>query len=893
MSSPDALPMLDGFRSSEQRLRVRLARLGAWLAILLVLSGSLLDYLTYPEKWLSFLQLRILCVCLLGVVTTILYSNSAQRFGMCLAFLLGVLPAFCVAALIYLANGTRSPYYAGLILILVAVTQLLQSFREALVYSLLLIGSYCIACVANDGASPPGMFGVNLAILTMTGGVCVVVCDLNASRRFHEFGLAYDLERKQRELTELDRLKTQFFTNVSHELRTPLTLILAPVESLLHSQPPLPQSVGQQLHMVQRNGLRLLALINDLLDIVRVEQCRVELNRRRLSVAQLVAGVVDTMRESARQAGIGLDLQRDALRIDVLGDEMRLERVFLNLLSNAIKFTPEGGQISLRVSRQDEWACIQVQDTGAGIHADDLPRIFDRYYQVRDETFAHRQGLGIGLHLTRELVEAHGGSISVVSKRGQGSTFTVLLPAIGTEAAASPVAEPPHPADAVAGFARPAAEQVAAAEHIADVEQVADAEQVADPEQVADAERALGPADVLLASADAAAGDDPQRPTVLVIDDEPDMRQFLVSILQAKYTVFSAPSAERGIEFVKQHAPDLVLLDLMLPGMDGLEACGRLRAWGMPQDTKILMLTAKIDEGTKITALRRGADDFLNKPFNTVEVLTRAEKLLQTSRLQAALRSKNQQLEATLVQLQQAEAQLIQTEKMSALGGLAAGLLHEINNPLNYALLAVQVAERSTRGDADLCDSLRDAREGIKRVSDIIVDLRAFAHPDQSRQHRAFLLSDAIATAARFTAHDLADVDLTLPDTPLPPIFGSRTQISQVLVNLIANGIYAAREVCQQRRPAIAIQAAVNHRFVTVRVRDNGVGIPPANLSRIFDPFFTTKPVGKGIGLGLSVCHTIIRQHGGSLEVTSELGAGTEFSFTVPLVEPSDRNHDH
>jgi C4-dicarboxylate-specific signal transduction histidine kinase len=364
------------------------------------------------------------------------------------------------------------------------------------------------------------------------------------------------------------------------------------------------------------------------------------------------------------------------------------------------------------------------------------------------------------------------------------------------------------------------------------------------------------------------------------------MRQYLASMLTERYRVLTASDAERGIDIARESAPDVVLLDLMLPGMDGLEACSHLRAPGMPPDSKILMLTAKIDEGTKVSALRMGADDFLTKPFSSVEVQTRVAKLLETSQLQSDLRTKNRELTATLSQLHLTEAQLVQSEKLNALGKLAAGLLHEINNPLNYALLAVQVAEKAATDSTELRDNLRDIRGGLKRVSDIISDLRAFAYPDQGRHKKPFYLQDAIAVAARFTAHQLKDVKLTLPERDLPAVFGSHTQISQVLVNLLSNAADAVAEVNQQRTPRIEVEAEEENQSVVVRVRDNGTGVEQDVLPKIFDPFFTTKPEGKGIGLGLSVCHTIIGQHGSELRAQSVLGHGTVFSFALPLAGP-------
>ncbi len=855
----EPLSLQASFEGEECRLRVRFARIGAVLAILLVPSGAILDFLIYRQDWGRFLQIRLLCVLVLLPIAGMLYSRWAERFGMVLAHLLGIVPALAICGIIYQADGPYSSYYAGLMLIMIAVTQLLQSFREALFMSVFIIGSYAIACIPHIPDRAPAMFLVNLIILAMTGIVCVVLCGLNWQQRFRRSKLTYDLEAKQRQLTEMDQLKSQFFANVSHELRTPLTLILAPVETLLHRQPPLDQTVGQLIHLIRRNGMRLLALINDLLDIIRLEQRVIRLETRPLELAGVLEDLFLAMRDEARRKGIRLTFQKPDKAAWVLGDEMRLERVFLNLLSNAVKFTPGGGVIHLRLQQQEGWIEVVVQDSGIGIPSNELPRIFDRFYQVRHTAVSSSQGLGIGLHLAREVVRAHQGTITAGSPVGGGATFTVRLPA-GSRPQFDAGAAAPQEDLTKARQERPTA---------------------AAPLSVLDGEEALERLDPL-----------DSRPVVLVVDDEPDMRAYLTSILRERHQVLAASSAERGLELARRHPPDVVVLDLMLPGMDGLEACRHFQSAEMPQDLKIIMLTAKIDEGTKIAALRQGADDFLTKPFNSIEIRTRVEKLLEASHLQASLRRKNLELEGALEQLRQTESHLIQSEKMNALGRLAAGLLHEINNPLNYALVAVQLALQTAGEDQDLRETLDDIREGVQRVSEIISDLRTFAYPEQANNHQPFPLKEVIGTAKRFASHDLQGISLTLPEHELPLVRGSRTLVSQVLVNMLLNAVHAVRETETVREPEIRVEAVQHDSRITLHIRDNGSGIDRSVQPHIFDPFFTTKPEGQGIGLGLSVCHTILRQHGSDLRVNSVPGQGTDFCFTLPLAEVEHVDYD-
>jgi len=290
-----------------------------------------------------------------------------------------------------------------------------------------------------------------------------------------------------------------------------------------------------------------------------------------------------------------------------------------------------------------------------------------------------------------------------------------------------------------------------------------------------------------------------------------------------------------------------------------------------------------MDEGSKIEALNRGADDFLTKPFSSIEVKTRLANLLRTASLQRDLRNRNRELQNTLEELREAESRLIQSEKMNAIGSLAAGLLHEINNPLNYAMTAVQFALDAAGEDDGLRDILHDIDEGMRRIRDIVTDLRAFAYPEKADQQQPFDLQEAVETAMRFTARDqngrLIERDLAEPRR----VLGSRSHITQVLVNLISNAQHAVEQIDDQRTPRISIRSEPVGDRLRVSVRDNGIGVAPETLPRVFDPFFTTREVGEGTGLGLSICHTIIKNHGGSLEIQSEQGRWTEASFDLPL----------
>ena len=341
-----------------------------------------------------------------------------------------------------------------------------------------------------------------------------------------------------------------------------------------------------------------------------------------------------------------------------------------------------------------------------------------------------------------------------------------------------------------------------------------------------------------------------------------------------------------GLAHARRCPPKVIVLDEMMPEMSGLEVARELRADARTRPTKILMLTAKPEEKSKIDALRAGVDDYMNKPFLAQEVLSRVVNLARTYDLEASLRQANLELSETLTQLKETEAQLVQSEKINAIGSLAAGLLHEINNPLNFTLMAVEtLSNTSDPDDADMQDTLADISGGMTRISTIVSDLRSFAYPEQAELKSEFMVSDVVESAIRFTSHETRDCKIETHLGTAVRAVASHTHVSHVLINLIVNAKNAIERSNSVPDPSIKISTSKHAGRVLFRVEDNGCGIPEKILNRIFEPFFTTGEIGKGMGLGLSICHTIVKNHGGKFKVESEVGKGSVFQFDVPAVD--------
>jgi C4-dicarboxylate-specific signal transduction histidine kinase len=302
-------------------------------------------------------------------------------------------------------------------------------------------------------------------------------------------------------------------------------------------------------------------------------------------------------------------------------------------------------------------------------------------------------------------------------------------------------------------------------------------------------------------------------------------------------------------------------------------------------------LTAWAEDKTKLSALQAGASDFLTKPFSTTELHVRIKNLIASYKTSAELSRQNQRLESAMEQLKETEANLVQSEKMSSLGRMSAGMIHEINNPLNYALAALEVLERQKakwpEADRGKLDELTaDMRDGMKRVQRIVSDLRDFTHP-HGRGRTMVGLAEVIETARRFMGHDAENcADFTFETPQGQEVLADKNNLTHVFVNLLQNALDAVKsKTYHGEKPAISVRASEKNGRVLVRVRDNGAGIAPQHLDKIFDPFFTTKDVGEGMGLGLSICYRIVKEMDGNISVESEQGKYTEFLLDLPASE--------
>lgn len=410
-------------------------------------------------------------------------------------------------------------------------------------------------------------------------------------------------------LKELNQLKSRFFTNISHEFRTPLTLIKGPVEQMMMNTGD--PTMLSSLKGIHTNAGRLLNLINQLLDLARLENGQYTLKAAPGDISSFLKGQVYSFLSLTEQKGIRLNYREDASQVKQLPpdriffDSEVLQHIITNLLSNAVKFTAENGRIEVLLTLNndpDRGLLIQitVEDTGIGIDQAHLPYIFDRFYQIDSSPVMPGEGSGIGLAFVKELVELHKGSISVESKPGEGTRFLVTIPGSSQQYTAGEMN--------LQANGRSLTDEVPVQPYM----------------QVHDGDRS---------ETDSHDAETIQKPQVLVVEDHYEVRQFIIQSLGDAYQILEAPTARKGLELALQYIPDLIVSDVMMPGMDGLTFCSRIKGNEKTSHIPLIFLTARSTDADLMCGLETGADGYLTKPFSPRELEVRVRNLIENSRI--------------------------------------------------------------------------------------------------------------------------------------------------------------------------------------------------------------------------------------------------------------------
>jgi signal transduction histidine kinase len=537
------------------------------------------------------------------------------------------------------------------------------------------------------------------------------------------------------------------------------------------------------------------------------------------------------------------------------------EKIVLNLLSNAFKFTFEG-EVAVRLDHRGDRVELSVRDTGTGISEVELPHVFERFRRVEGARGRSFEGSGIGLSLVHELVRLHGGSVRVTSALGRGTTFVVAIPTGSAHL-------PPDRVVASTALAAPRSFALAA--------QILEAKQWIRPER-----EPAKPAEPAAVPSVREA-----RARVLVADDNADMRNYVERLLAPHWDVELCPDGKAALASALASPPDLVLSDVMMPEMDGVALLGALRADTRTRTVPVILISARAGEEARLAGLETGADDYLVKPFSAREIVTRVRTHLEMARV------RRQAYE----ELARAQAQLVHAAKLASLGELVAGIAHEINNPLAFALGHLGTVERSLHtvqgalgsalveaaaGPWDRALSrVRETHGGLERIQELVLKLRTFARLDEGeRKHVS--VSESVGSVLTILGHRLADrivVETRFGEPDGIDCFAAL--LNQAIMNLLTNAIDAIDAA--GGAGTVTITTGARDGVFELLVADTGCGVSETARARVFDPFFTTKPVGHGTGLGLSITDSIAKRHGGEVSLSPRPGGGTVAALRFPL----------
>jgi signal transduction histidine kinase/DNA-binding response OmpR family regulator len=418
-------------------------------------------------------------------------------------------------------------------------------------------------------------------------------------------------------LEEATKAKLRFFTNISHEFRTPLTLIVGPLEDLIHSGQLAPE-LQKQFNLMHRNSLRLLRLINQLMDFRKLENEKMKLQAGEYNVVAFLKEIHESFIEHATKKGIDFQIHSSEDNIILWFDWDKLDKVIFNLLSNAFKFTSEGGQITINVKKEkpvvktisNEELLIQIKDSGRGISLEHQNRIFDRFYQV--EKSQEFQGTGLGLSLSKGFIKLHHGKIKVESEIGKGTSFFIRLPMGNSHLKNDEMFDAEGTQTVIMRYERSISNEI----HF-------------NPEysEVQDLQKEKLSLD--------------EKPVVLIVEDQKDVREYIKDSLGDSYIIFEASNGLEGLRQVEEEEPDLIISDIMMPEMDGLEMTRKLKSELKTCHIPVILLTAKASQEQKLEGLEEGADSYIPKPFNRRHLQVRVKKLLELrKKLQETYRGK-------------------------------------------------------------------------------------------------------------------------------------------------------------------------------------------------------------------------------------------------------------
>jgi len=687
----------------------------------------------------------------------------------------------------------------------------------------------------------------------------------------HERGIALetavaDLGTLYEKTRELEQLKTQFFANVSHELRTPLTLILGPIDKL-RQETNLTDTQRRDLEVVYRNTRTLLKHVNDLLDVAKLEAGKVTadyVNTDAAALLRLTAAHFDSIAEE-REIDYEVIAPADA---PAQLDQTKVERVLLNLLSNAFKFTPQGGRIVCELEpalSAELGRMIVLRDSGPGIPTHFRGVVFERFRQLDGSATRSFGGTGLGLAISKDFVELHNGTIEVSDSPDGGAVFSITLP-----------------------------ERAPSGTSVREIS--------SEHERVSQYMATLAVNEFKSQVSGVISTRDDDRPIVLVVEDNQEMNRFVCETLSRKFRTVSASDGEEGLKKAREVLPDAVLTDLMMPKQGGDQLVQALHNDESCREIPVMLLSAKADEALRADLLRRGARDYLMKPFSSEELLARVGNLVTMKRARDVLQNELEHRQTDLESMAR-DVTLKKRDLETAYDGLRVArdhaerasnvksnflrlVSHELRTPLTVMRLQIDRLNLDTNLSAPQKQVVSRMAVSLLRLSDLLEAVLEHTRIESGRLVVAVEQFDASELVREVTEEYRPQAELKglrlnhAPSNGLPALVTDRRLLRLILGNLVGNAVKFTAQ------GSVTVELLLREDEFLLSVSDTGPGIAPELQGSIFEPFYQLEPTRNkhtpGVGLGLSLVQEMIAALGGHVELVSQVSEGSTFSVCLP-----------
>lgn len=790
------------------------------------LSFSLADYLYFSgfnEKFQKLLWVRLTgeFFAIICFICLAFFKNIFNKHANTIVLITGFFMSVEITYMCYVTGGFNSDFYFGYMFMIIGTGLWmpwggLNQFFIGLYAQLIYLSQYF--WIGNNAVE--NKFLVHNFFI----GMVTVLTSAIAT-------IQYRLNLK---LKEKEAYKTDFFNNMSHEFKTPLSLVILPLKRM----------IGEKTWSIQENDLldtalknaqKIQSLIQTLLDTTKIEAGRMPLRVQSFYPRLICENLLSRLKPVLQEKGLTSTFTTND-NPEVYADLEMFERIMENLYSNAIKFSDKKGtNIETTILDQNHRIFFKIKDYGIGLEHSETKKVFDRFYQSSLELTREHSGTGIGLHYARELVRLHQGELSVQSQKGQWTEFSFSLK------------------KGNAWFNK-----------INHVVVLSDQKRLDHQTSVS---MNTSPAENKPISTKRSE----KIASVLVVEDNEELNMHITSLLSEKYAVTQAFNGEEGVKMAREHLPDLILTDLMMPKMSGHTLIETIRSDSLFTTTPIIILTAHGDEPNAVVeGFRLGANDYLTKPFGPEELMVRIDNLI-------TLKKKKDELEKMNKKLKETQAELVRAETLSAVGELAAGVAHNVNTYMSGADMGLTlILDQFQDNNKVLRQTAEAALTSIRNTKFLVKTLENFSQ--KNKEGYALVdLKEGLQTVThmiRFQPKGQS-VNFHSQFSLNSRVYCNLQQMQSVFLNLFKNALQAEAK-------NIWIQFYESDNEVVLEFKDDGCGMSDEIKQKIFEPFFTTKDVEKGSGLGLWMVYRTIQEHGGRINVFSKVNKGTTFELRFP-----------